>query len=257
MRRSRQRHQYILKTILLFLHHSRDTTMDIQIFTFNLFQEHTMVASKDGTHCIIVDPGFYSDQEEKQFSDFIEQGGLRPEAILLTHGHIDHIWGAAQAQNMYGGIPVYMNAADRVVLDDNLVVSAKYGLKAPGTDFRGTDVNDGDIIETAGMKFKVITTPGHSPGSVCYLEETEKIMFTGDTLFAGTIGRTDLKFGNYDDEIRSIMEKLIWLDASVEIYPGHGWSSTIARERMSNPFLEPFNEKEELEGLTPDELPHD
>ena len=230
--------------------------MDIQIFTFNLFQEHTMVASKDGSRCIIVDPGFYSENESRQFFDTIEQKGFKPEAILLTHGHIDHIWGAAQAQERFGGIPVYMNDADEVVLEDNIKISSRFGQKAPEIGFKRIAVNDSDILELAGMSFKVITTPGHSPGSVCYLEESEKVMFTGDTLFAGTIGRTDLEHGDYDNEIRSIMEKLIWLDGEIRIFPGHGGSSTIARERMSNPFLEPFNEKEELEGLASDELSH-
>lgn len=230
--------------------------MDIQIFTFNLFQEHTMLASKDGSRCVIVDPGFYSEDERKRFFGTIGQKKLQPEAILLTHGHIDHIWGAAQTQKEFGGIPVYMNDADRVELENNVEISTRFGQKAPEIGFKRIAANDTDIIEAAGMKFKVITTPGHSPGSVCYLEESEKVMFTGDTLFAGTIGRTDLKYGDYDNEIRSIMEKIIWLDGEIQIYPGHGGPSTIARERMTNPFLEPFNEKEELEGLASDELPH-
>ena len=94
--------------------------------------------------------------------------------------------------------------------------------------------------------FMVIATPGHTPDSVCYYNEAEHILFTGDTLFAGSIGRTDLPGGDYDAEIRSIMEKLIFLPGETDIYPGHGPASTIARERMENPFLEPFNEREEL-----------
>ena len=94
--------------------------------------------------------------------------------------------------------------------------------------------------------FKIIETPGHTPDSVCYYREAEHVLFTGDTLFAGSIGRTDLPGGDYDAEIRSIMEKLIFLPGETDIYPGHGPASTIARERMENPFLEPFNEREEL-----------
>ena len=94
--------------------------------------------------------------------------------------------------------------------------------------------------------FQLISTPGHTPDSVCYYNEAEHVLFTGDTLFAGSIGRTDLPGGDYDAEIVSIMEKLIFLPGETQIFPGHGPSSTIARERMSNPFLEPFNEKEEL-----------
>ena len=93
--------------------------------------------------------------------------------------------------------------------------------------------------------FKVITTPGHTPGSVCYLNEKYGVMFTGDTLFAGSIGRTDLPMGEYDDLIRSIMDKLMGLDGDTDILPGHGGRSSIGWERTHNPFLEPFNEKEE------------
>ena len=96
-------------------------------------------------------------------------------------------------------------------------------------------------------RFQIIKTPGHTPDSVCFYNAEEHIMFTGDTLFAGTIGRTDLPGGDYDSEIRSIMEKLIFLPGETVIYPGHGPESTIARERVQNPFLEPFNEREELD----------
>ena len=100
-------------------------------------------------------------------------------------------------------------------------------------------------MEAAGLTFEVIATPGHTPGGVCWLVRDEKLLFTGDTLFAGAIGRTDLSFGEYDDEIRSIMEKLMLLDGDIRIFPGHGPASTIADERTGNPFLEPFNEPEE------------
>lgn len=231
--------------------------MNVHIFTFNLFQEHTMVAWKEAGRCVVIDPGFYSDGESLQFFGWMEENGMKAEAVMITHGHLDHISGVKDVQDRFGGIPVYMNDADTVELDYDLDMSRRLGLKEPKIDFKCTNAADGDVIEAAGMRFKVITTPGHSPGGVCYLEEEAGIMFTGDTLFAGTIGRTDFKFSSYDDEIRSIMEKLVWLDGDIVIYPGHGGTSTIARERTTNPFLEPFNEKEELECLSSDELPHD
>ena len=101
------------------------------------------------------------------------------------------------------------------------------------------------MLEIAGMKWEVIATPGHTPGGVCYLEREAGVMLTGDTLFAGSIGRTDFLYSEYDDEIRSIMEKLILLDPDIRILPGHGPTSTIGHERTHNPFLEPFNEPEE------------
>ena len=155
----------------------------------------------------------------------MEAEGLTPEAILLTHSHWDHTLGVPALVERFG-IPVF---------------SATTSLQTPGKPVSCLEGED----EVRG--FKVIATPGHTPDSVCYYNEAEHILFTGDTLFAGSIGRTDLPGGDYDSEIRSIMEKLIFLPGETEIYPGHGPASTIARERMENPFLEPFNEREELD----------
>ena len=218
---------------------------DVQVFTFNLFREHTMTARETGSPtCVVVDPGFYSPEEENTFLSSLEASGTAPEAILVTHCHIDHIWGAASLQRRYG-IPLYMAAYDAGMEVVFGRMCDRLGLRVPDFSFSVTPVKDGDIIAAAGLRFKAITTPGHSPEGVCYLEENSRIMFTGDTLFAGTIGRTDLVGGEYDDLIRSIMEKLIWLDPGITIYPGHGGTSTIGVERTSNPFLEPFNEPEE------------
>ena len=205
-----------------------------------------MVVWKDSGRCIIVDPGFYSDEEESEFFGFLKDEGLTPEAVLLTHGHMDHIWGVKAVQDRYG-IPVWLNSRDSDVIRTTGRNAMALGFKAPDYGFSFNSAEDGMTIEAAGMEFTVITTPGHTMGGVCYLEKAEKVMFTGDTLFAGTIGRTDFMESSYDDEIRSIMEKLIWLNPDIEIFPGHGRSSTIGAERTGNPFLEPFNEREELD----------
>ena len=205
-----------------------------------------MILKAEDGGCIVIDPGFYALEEKARFYSFIASEGLRPEAILITHCHIDHVWGARDVQDTYG-IPLYMGPEDVEQYAPYDGMATKLGLNAPDYGFKVTTVSDGDVIRAAGFTFKIIGTPGHSPGGVCYLEENEKIMFTGDTLFAGTIGRTDLFLGDYDSLIKSVMEKLVWLDPDIEIFPGHGPSSTIGVERRQNPFLEPFNEKEELE----------
>ena len=217
---------------------------EIHIFTFNLFREHTMTMTADGKRCVVVDPGFCSPVERNEFFGYLEEHGLTPEAILTTHFHVDHIWGAKELQDRYG-IPMYIGNESPKMVKIFEKMAVRLGIKVPDISFKATYVSDGDVISAAGMEFKVIATPGHSPEGVCYLEEKERTMFTGDTLFAGTIGRSDLEGGEYDDLIRSIMEKLIWLDPDITIYPGHGPSSTIGVERTSNPFLEPFNEPEE------------
>ncbi len=219
--------------------------MEIKVITVNLLQENTWVVRGQGDSCVLIDPGYRNDADRRQVLDAI--GSLKPEAVLLTHGHPDHIYGVADLQRLCG-LPVYMSPEDVKTMEyfDRV---GKFGLPVADRNFSITPVADGSIVEAAGLKFRVISTPGHSPGSVCWLCEDEAVMFTGDTLFAGAIGRTDLIYGDYDDEIRSIMEKLVFLDGGILICPGHGGTSTIGTERVSNPFLEPFNEREEIPEL--------
>ena len=221
--------------------------MKIKRFVCNAFQENCYVVS-DGSRCVIIDPGFDPGQagdgsELDGLYSYLEAEGLTPEAILLTHSHWDHTLGVPALVERFG-IPVFSATTSLQTLGKpvSCLERGKPGVQTPG---KPVSCLEGDGDEVRG--FKVIATPGHTPDSVCYYNEAEHILFTGDTLFAGSIGRTDLPGGDYDSEIRSIMEKLIFLPGETEIYPGHGPSSTIARERMENPFLEPFNEREELD----------
>lgn len=221
--------------------------MEIFRFVVNRLEENTLIVTGEGRRCVVVDPGFLERGETDAVLGFLETKGLTPDAVLLTHGHMDHIYGVAALQRRYG-MPVYLSGLDKPVMEYFRRFS-RFGIPAADMDFTTTDVQDGGVIEAAGLKFKVIATPGHTPGGVCYLEEGSMSLFTGDTLFAGTIGRTDLEGGDYDALITSIMEKLTPLDGDTAIYPGHGGTSTIGSERVSNPFLEPFNEREEIPEL--------
>ncbi len=200
-----------------------------------------LLTNKETSEAVIIDPADDADTIIR----LCDKTGSVPVAILLTHGHFDHIFGVKALQDRFGGIPVYMHPADEVVLDYGADMAARLGLAPAATDFRRTPVRDGQVLELAGIRFEVIATPGHTPGGVCYLVREADILFCGDTLFAGSIGRTDFPYGEYDDLIRSIMERLILLDPEVRILPGHGPTSTIGQERTGNPFLEPFNEPEE------------
>ena len=226
--------------------------LNIHQSSYNLFQQKTKIIWKEEGRCAVIDPGFSNEAEEKDFFSFLEARALVPEAVLLTHGHIDHIYGVKRVQDRYG-IPVYMHPADKPVLETSRETAAQLGISVPDISFTATDIAEGDIIETAGISLEVIWTPGHTPGGVCYLDREDRILFSGDTLFAGTIGRTDFRYSEYDDEIRSIMEKLVIIDGDIALYPGHGQESTIGWERTHNPFLEPFNEPEEE--LDPDAEP--
>lgn len=236
--------------------------MKIKRFVCNAFQENCYVVS-DGGRCIVIDPGFANAEtgafagktfsgetvkdagaagEPEGLYEYLAAEGLKPEAILLTHSHWDHVLGVPALVERYG-IPVF-SATASLQTPEGLVSCLEGGKLGVQTPERPVScLEDGN--EAWG--FKVIATPGHTPDSVCYYNEAEHILFTGDTLFAGSIGRSDLPGGDYDSEIRSIMEKLIFLPGETIIYPGHGPASTIARERMENPFLEPFNEREELD----------
>ena len=218
---------------------------------YNLFRVRCSIAWKERDKAVIVDPGFYDGNEKAHLFALLEAEGVTPCAILLTHGHLDHIYGVKELQDKFG-IPVYMSPEDRCVLAGNGASAARFGLRAPDVSFTTEDIHDGDILTFGTMRLEVISTPGHTPGGMCFYDVYDEVLFTGDTLFAGAIGRTDLEFGDYDKEIVSIMEKIMPLDGSVHIVPGHGTGSTIAYERTHNPFLQPFNEPEEE---MPDDLP--
>lgn len=228
--------------------------MEIKTFVFNLFSENTMVFSGEVPgRCLIADPGNLKPEEDSRILDYLEENGLVPEAILVTHAHSDHVCGIDRLQERYPDCPVYMHPADRDTFAYSREMFRLMGVRLPEFRFPSIDIREGDVIRAAGFEFAVIETPGHSLGCVCFHEKGKNFMLTGDTLFAGTIGRSDFKYGDYDREIRSIMEKLMVLDGSIVIYPGHGPSSTIGYERAHNPMLEPFNEPEPDpdEDLTP------
>lgn len=221
--------------------------MIIKRFIVNRLEENSWVISGNGETCVVVDPGQDGDAEAGALDAYFSENALTPEAVLLTHAHMDHVYGVAALQKKYG-IPVYMSPADIPTLDYFDRVK-KFGIHVPDREFTISPADEGSVVEAAGLRFRAIATPGHSPGGLCWLDEEHKVMFTGDTLFAGTIGRTDLVYGDYDSLIKSIMEKLMGLPGDIVIYPGHGPLSTISDERTGNPFLEPFNEREEIPEL--------
>ena len=213
----------------------------VEYFTVNAFMERCTIVWDDNGNCALVDPGCSDAGEIAEMTSFVEKNSLKPVCIMLTHGHFDHVLGVAELSAAYGNIPIYMNPADKSTLDNNSYFSRMYGVGMPDA-FETTDIREGDTVEVGALRFEVLETPGHTPGGVCYLERTEKMLFSGDTLFAGSIGRTDHPGGDYDTLMKGIFEKLMTLDGDVKVIPGHGPTTEIAQERMTNPFLLPFNE---------------
>ena len=213
----------------------------IEYFTFNGFQERCSVVWDDEKICVVIDPGCESSAELSELTDFMNNKGLKPVCIMLTHGHLDHVYGVAGLSDFYGGLPVYMHPSDKATLAGNGNFSRMFGTPDMNP-FQTIDIAEGNIVEVGSLRFEVLETPGHTPGGVCYLEKEEKVIFSGDTLFAGCIGRTDLPGGDYDSLMKSIFEKLMVLTGDVTVIPGHGPVTSIAEEGMKNPFLLPFNE---------------
>ncbi len=215
----------------------------IQQFTFNPFGENCSLIWDDKGRCAFIDPG-YESTEKTQLTTFVESHGLIPICIMLTHGHFDHIYGAKDLAQTYD-IPIYMDKKEVYSFEHtNPYVCGNYGLPLAEIPLEETFryITEGEIVEVGDLRLEVIETPGHSVGGVCFLERNEKVLFSGDTLFAGAIGRTDHPGGDYDLLMQSIFSKLMHLDGDITVIPGHGPDTDIATERMTNPFLMPFNE---------------
>ena len=160
---------------------------------------------------------------------------LKPQAILLTHGHFDHIMGLDGVLSDFP-IPVYAQEEEEILLKDaSYNASVSYG---PAYTFSGASyIKDGQILELAGMTIRVIHTPGHTIGGCCYYIESENVLFSGDTLFHDSVGRTDFPTGSQSQLVRSIREKLLGLPEETVVCPGHMSETTIGHEKKYNPFL--------------------
>lgn len=181
---------------------------------------------------IFVDPG----DRGADIYEALKKKGLSVAAILLTHGHFDHIWGAQKLREC-SGAKIYALDAEKVVCQDAYVnVSAQAGRKA--TIDPDEWLTDGQELSFAGISLKVIATPGHTIGSCCYYVPEAGFLVAGDTLFAGSVGRTDFPTGSMSRLIRSIKEKLFVLPDETKVYPGHGEETTIGEEKLYNPFCQ-------------------
>jgi hydroxyacylglutathione hydrolase len=212
--------------------------LKIHAFTFNGFAENTYVISNASKQCWIVDPGMSNASEERQFFGFIEQEELVPVSIINTHAHLDHIFGVQAVMDRYN-IAFGIHADDEIVLRNANASALLFGFSFPSAPRASFYLEENSAMKLGEEdQVRVLFTPGHSPGSVCFYSERDGWIIGGDVLFAGSIGRTDLPGGNHATLIQSIRTKLLTLPDDVVVYPGHGSSTTIGAERRSNPWLQ-------------------
>lgn len=184
-----------------------------------------IVNRSDSDKAVIIDPGDEADKIER----VIVQNMLKPVAILLTHGHFDHI-GAMDVLKKHFGIKAYAYKDEEKIINTEYNLGRAFGVPVSG---RADEFfQDGDELEFAEMKFKVIHTPGHTIGSCCFYDEEDKVLFSGDTLFCASHGRTDFPTGSQSSIIRSITERLLILGDDVKVYPGHEEETTIGSEKV-------------------------
>jgi hydroxyacylglutathione hydrolase len=218
--------------------------MIIETFVLTPFQQNTRLVWCEATRkAICIDPG----EPSPEVVDYIRDNDLELQAIVITHGHLDHCGGVTALASEFPAADIVLHREEMYLYEKLREQPILLGImpdqaRALGMDYEDPPeptrfVENGDVIEVGGLIFLVRHVPGHTLGHIVLVEEGEKAVFTGDCLFSGTIGRTDLPGGDYDQLIASIKEKVLTLGDDFTVYCGHGPETTIGRERLTNPFL--------------------
>ena len=212
--------------------------IEIKLFTCNFIEENCYVVSDESGEAVIIDCGAFFPEDKTRISDYIAEKALKPVRLLCTHGHFDHVFGAQYCADTYGLSPelsaaeqtTYAAAAEQM----RAFLHRDFPLSLPAA---ATPFNDGDTLHFGNHSLRVIATPGHTPGGVCYYFPQEEVLFSGDTLFCESVGRTDLPGGSMSALIRSIKEKVFKLPDLTIVYTGHGEPTKIGDEKRYNPFI--------------------
>ena len=208
----------------------------IQSFTFNPFYENTYLLYDDSSECIIIDPGCSNASENLEISTFIVDNKLKPVHLINTHCHIDHILGNKYISTRYQ-LKLTAHKKETQVLDFGTQTAMMYQIPYDPSPPIEIFIDEGDIVKFGHSELNVLFTPGHSPASISLLNKESKILISGDVLFQGSIGRTDLPGGNFETLTRVIRSKFFTLTDDIVVYPGHGDSTTVGIEKRTNPFF--------------------
>ncbi len=202
----------------------------IKVFSVGPLQENTVIViDEDTNEAVIIDPGAEGDRIVSKLGD------AKPVAIINTHGHLDHVGQVGYLKEKFD-IPFYMNKKDNFLINNDIFPGFAYMIGAypcPEPDY---DLKEGDEIKFGKRRFIVIETPGHTPGGVCFYDPENKLLITGDTLFRGSVGRTDLPGGDFET-LKKSLDKLMKLPEDTVVVPGHGNTTTIGEEKHSNPYI--------------------
>lgn len=212
--------------------------MKIKTFVNRPIDENTYVVSDETREAVIIDCGALFPEDQQAIADYVGREGLTVTQHILTHGHFDHMFGSQWVADVYGCRPKlhaadiddYQGAVERV----STFFHRRMDFPVPPV---GSFFNEQNTLRFGTHKFRVIPTPGHTPGGVCLYCEEERVLFSGDSIFQGSIGRTDLPGGDHTALITSLEERVLTLPEEVVIYPGHGPTTTVRDEKLFNPYI--------------------
>jgi glyoxylase-like metal-dependent hydrolase (beta-lactamase superfamily II) len=210
--------------------------MEIYKLVFSPIEENTYILADRSGDCIIIDCGCYDDLEFSKLESFIDLRKLNPVLLLNTHCHLDHIFGNRFMLQRFG-LKSHFSQIEESNRKNATQHAALFGLKMEEPPEAEGYIEHGQIIVQGQLSLKALHVPGHTAGSIAYYSETEGCVFTGDALFAGSIGRTDLPGGDFDTLVNSIRINLLSLPSGTVVYPGHGQNTTIGLEKETNPYL--------------------
>ena len=211
--------------------------LHIKSFAFNPFSEKTYIVFNENKNAFIIDPGDFSEVENNILNQFIIDNELKVQNILLTHAHIDHVLGLQKAFDKYK-VPILMHEMEKEILDRNPMDANRFGFFFKPFEGEISYLNENEIISLDEDDLKILLVPGHSPGHIAFYSEAQKFIISGDVLFEGSIGRTDLYKGYPQELLKSIREKLFVLEDETKVYNGHGNPTTVGFEKSYNPFFE-------------------
>jgi glyoxylase-like metal-dependent hydrolase (beta-lactamase superfamily II) len=208
----------------------------VRRYVFNAIEVNTYLLYDESGECVIIDAGCMGKAEEQELANYIEKKNLKPVRLLNTHTHVDHIAGNKFVSEKYN-IPLTIHKGGLQFIRGAKIYAAALNFDIGDTIEPSSFINDGDIVKFGQSELKVIYTPGHADGSVCFYSEKDKFVIVGDVLFNGSIGRTDFPTGNLDTLISNIKNKLLTLPEDTVVFSGHGGITTIGHEKTTNSFL--------------------